>query len=113
MAILCGFICSSLKLPCPRFLSCPSADAAILIAGLEAQHTLVSDVLFHPGMLDRKLNGDVHWTLLPTVPLCFPIYAVNKAGVLQIRFNLLCHLDSYTEFRVSQGSCERGSLLWS
>lgn len=76
----------------PQVLSCPFADAAILIAGFEAQHVFVSDIPFHPRMPDHKLNGDVHWTmqhlLLPTVPTCFPIYAVNKAGVLQIRFSL-------------------------
>lgn len=81
-------------------------------------HVFVSDIPFHPRMPDHKLNGDVHWTLqhllLPTVPTCFPIYAVNKAGVLQIRFSLfVLSLFIYWMQRVSQGSCERESVVWS
>jgi len=69
----------------PWVLSCPF-DAPILVAGFEAERACFSDIPFHPRMLDHKLNRGVHWTLLhlllPTVSVCFPIYAVYKAGVL-------------------------------
>lgn len=63
----------------------------------------VSDIPFGPRILNRKLDRDVHWALLCllflAVPICFPIYTINKAGDPQIRCSLLCHPHSYSECR--------------
>lgn len=106
--MLCGFVWSSLQLPHPRF-------CLALSLGLKCAMYLSWICHFTLGC------SFIDWLVMYTGFCCkvcsfqqflcgFPF--TNKAGVVQIRFSLLCCPYSwYWMQRVSQGSCESGMVI--